>query len=285
MTEEALEEAIQTAFPTEPAREALQARIAALTPLRPQPLPLRQLVKRVLAVASLLWICHNIPAAIEIWTPPPAPPKSRHTRHWKVGVDGTYTLTGESWRKGTWQKSIAFRRNRWEASMIRDGKHYYSPPPERIGSVGPGIYNLEDWRARALNTVATLLFRTWDRRSVTHYRGTDLRIVSFTLQNPPRLIKRYIDPKTRRTLLTISKDKEGRITSRSETFYDEPLSDSLFTWEYPLENSFVTEQKTIVESPEEGETRKRDAFLRNLRDVRFWLSLPKRTNPNFDTGG
>lgn len=155
MTEEALEQTLQAAFPTETASASLHARIEALPPLRHQSLSYTTLGRHILAVIALLWIGHNVPSAIRLWT---SKPNTEHILQWEVKKDGKRHLIGETWHKGNSLRSEDTIMGRRITIYTDKDRYEYCPSDNTIHHRKRTDFELNN-RDRYISLILSTLYR------------------------------------------------------------------------------------------------------------------------------
>ena len=128
MNDPLIEQAIPLVFPAEKASAALHTRVQALQP--PPKAALRFLPLRfrwVVATIMLLWVGHNIPAAVRAWNNIGYPPKALHTTRWAHGPTKDY-LQGEAWSARGKSRDVTYGNWKWDTkTQSRSWAKYEHP--------------------------------------------------------------------------------------------------------------------------------------------------------------
>jgi hypothetical protein len=128
MNDPLIEQAIPLVFPAEKASPELHTRVQALQPppkaaLRFPPLRFRGVV----AIVVLLWIGHNIPAAVRAWNNIGYSPRGYHTTRWVHGPTKDY-LQGENWSARGKSRDVTYGNWKWDTrTKTRSWAKYEHP--------------------------------------------------------------------------------------------------------------------------------------------------------------
>jgi hypothetical protein len=208
MNDTLIERAIPLVFPAEKASPELHTRVQALQPstkTAPRLLSLR--FRWVVAVVAMLWIGHNIPAALRVWNYKDYTYASQHTTHWTHGPTKDY-LKSELWSArgksrtvtyGDWNWDAKTQKNYWtnydkpRLSIVSEGKSYDFREGDRnvtVRILPKSQVTPPSVQLRLLGALATLVLHTVDRKTTQTFReNTREGFVQTTTYDPAT--KRY----------------------------------------------------------------------------------------------
>lgn len=182
MNDTLIEQTIPLVFPAEKASPELHTRVQALQPstkTAPRLVSLR--FRWVVAVVAMLWIGHNIPAALRVWNHKGYTYASQHTTHWAHDATKDY-LQSEFWSArgksrevtyGDWNWDAKAQRRYWKKydkprlSIVSEGKSYYfreGDPNVTVRVLPKSQVTPPSVPLRLLGTLTTLVLHTVDRR-------------------------------------------------------------------------------------------------------------------------
>lgn len=242
MTESQQAQALNAAFPTEPVHPELHQRIENLTPLSPTVTGYKLKFRHVFAAFAVLWVGHNIPAAVQVWEKSLG--GSAHIQYFGYTKSGKRTLTMDMWCNGFdlrihYKDKTKNNKNINSIIIYKNNMKYTFDKDTKTLTLQKNIRRSNYQKLDSFfKVLTTTLLRTHDTRNFTEINGVPMVQSVFSHGHMT-----VTDPITGNTY---SKDDQGRLTEL--TVFTSRLPDSLF------EPNFPDVQNTIYLATEEDDS-------------------------------
>lgn len=255
MNESLIEQAIPLVFPAEKASAALHARVQALPSPPNAALRVPSLRFRwVVAIVVLLWVGHNIPAAVRAWNNIGYPSQANHTTRWVHGPTKDY-LQGEAWSVRGKSRDVTYGNWKWDTKtqtrswakyehptvvVVTERKSYSFTPGEK--AVPVQVMTLPKATPpslpRRLFVTASILFFRFQDRPVLFPHGKKI-VRTFSENSPEGFVQTTTyDPATNRYTWDRKNAKGQGMQTVTEPMKDIP--ESYFVPDFPQGARFVT---------------------------------------------